>query len=324
MTAPRCAACDGETESAFEHHGYEFHRCRDRTCRHVFVHPVPTDAELMALYDAAESHIANSNSWTAANDYARDPEVIRRQISNGRIAPLWRDASGSEDRATAILDIGCSAGMFLRVLKDLGYVQLMGMDLSPTAAAFVRDTHGIPCVATLDDVPDAAFDIITCFAILEHVAEPAAFAHALARKLKPGGRLVALSPNYDSVYRRLVGRAWVWMIPPIHLQYFSPASFARTLRSSGLVVERTRTTYANTYLYLVMHHLTRALGRTMPSTSRTRGAGSMAMINAVEAVLRCGLAPGRVLAYMLDKGAEVAAVARRVDGQVAPATAIRE
>ena len=313
MKAPRCAACGGESGTAFNHGGYEFHRCRDRTCRHVFVHPVPGEAEIMALYDAAESHIANSNSWTVANDYARDPKVVRRQIGEGRIAALWRDAPGSEDRAIAILDIGCSTGMLLRVLKDLGYVHLMGMDLSPTAAAFVRETHGIPCVDALDDVPDAAFDIITCFAILEHVAEPAAFARSLRRKLKPGGRLVALSPNYDSVYRRLAGRSWVWLIPPIHLQYFSPASFAKALRSGGLVVERTRTTYANTYLYLVMHHLTRALGRAMPSTSRTRGSGSMAMINAVESVLRWGLAPGRALAYLCDQGAEVVAVARRVD-----------
>lgn len=308
---PRCAACDGETGPAFTHDGYEFHRCRDRTCRHVFVHPVPGEAEIMALYDAAESHIANSNSWTVANDYARDPQLIRRQIGEGRIAAVWRDAPGTEGRAIAILDIGCSTGMLLRVLKDLGYMHLMGMDLSPTAAAFVRGTHGIPCVDALPDVPDAAFNIITCFAMLEHVAEPAAFARY--RKLKPGGRLVALSPNYDSAYRRLAGRAWVWLIPPIHLQYFSPASFARALRSGGLAVERTRTTYANTYLYLVMHHLTRVLGRPMPSTSRTRGSGSMAMINAAEAVLRWGLAPARALAYLFDKEAEVVAVARRVD-----------
>ena len=79
------------------------------------------------------------------------------------------------------------------------------------------------------------------------------------------------------------------------------------------MVERMRTTYANTYLYLVVHHLTRALGRGMPSTSRTRGSGSMTVINAVESLLRWGLAPGRALAYVFDKGAEVLAVARRVD-----------
>jgi hypothetical protein len=83
------------------------------------------------------------------------------------------------------------------------------------------------------------------------------------------------------------------------------------LRSGGLVVERTQTTYANTYLYLVIHHLTRVVGRPMPSTSRTRGSGSI--IDAVEAVLRWGLAPANALAYLFDKGAEVVAVARRVD-----------
>ncbi len=311
--APRCVACGEETRPAFEHDGYQFHRCLRSGCHHVFVHPVPSDAQILELYDATASHIANSNSWTVADDYERDPEVIRRQIRQGRVSSLWRDAQGSEDRTTAILDIGCSTGMFLRVLKDSGYVHLMGMDLSPSAAAFVRDTHGIPCVDALDDVPDASFDIITCFAILEHVPDPAAVVRALRPKLKPGGRLVALSPNYDSVYRRVAGRSWVWLIPPVHLQYFSPASLSQALRNGGLVVERMRTTYANTYLYLLMHHLTRALKRDMPSTSRTRGRGVMAVIRAIEVVLRVALAPGRVLAYWFDRGAEVVVVARRSD-----------
>lgn len=279
----------------------------------MFVHPAPSDEELVRIYDGADSHIGNSNSWTVADDYARNPELIRQQIRGGRIASLRRDAPGSDDRATAILDVGCSSGMLLRVLKDMGYMHLMGMDLSPTAAAFVRETHGIPCADRLQDVPDATFDIITCFAILEHVADPAGFVRALSAKLRPGGRLVALSPNYDSVYRRLAGRAWVWLIPPIHLQYFSPESFCQVCRRGGLAVERMRTTYANTYLYLLVHHLTRAIGRDMPSTSRTRGAGSMAVIDAVEALLRWCLAPGRAVAYWFDKGAEVMAVARRVD-----------
>src|SRR5262249_8389525 len=144
-------------------------------CRHVFVDPVPSSEALAAMYDSDASSIANSDSWMLAKDYVRAPEVVRKLFRQGRIADLWRDVPGSTDRTTAILDVGCSTGLFLRVLKDLGYRCLKGMDLSPTAADYVRGTHGIPCATCLDEIPNGTIDVVTCFAVLEHTTAPVAY-----------------------------------------------------------------------------------------------------------------------------------------------------
>jgi 2-polyprenyl-6-hydroxyphenyl methylase/3-demethylubiquinone-9 3-methyltransferase len=47
------------------------------------------------------------------------------------------------------------------------------------------------------DVQDleGQFDLITCVEVVEHVANPAAFVNALARRLAPGGLLVMSTPN---------------------------------------------------------------------------------------------------------------------------------
>src|SRR5207249_6393552 len=96
---------------------------------------------------------------------------------------------------------------------------------------------------TVDDAPfpDHAFDVLTCRHVLEHISAPLAFLKALARLLQPGGRLVIVTPNADSLGHRFFGCDFYSLDPPRHLILYTPAAVRRLLEQTGLRIRSLRT-----------------------------------------------------------------------------------
>jgi SAM-dependent methyltransferase len=102
-------------------------------------------------------------------------------------------------KSARILEAGCGAGRILRPLDALGYRNLTGIEISAARLRYVA-RHG-PMSATLvctDRVPfaDAAFDAVVSAAVIEHVADPAAWLAQLARVVRPGGIVSLTSDTY--------------------------------------------------------------------------------------------------------------------------------
>lgn len=105
--------------------------------------------------------------------------------------------------AESLLDVGCGNGantsLFAQSLK-----RVAGVDVEPERLAEARDyarQHGLGNVEYLSTdgrvlpYPDASFDYVTCFDVLEHVDDEQQTLREIARVLRPGGSLVISVPN---------------------------------------------------------------------------------------------------------------------------------
>ena len=97
------------------------------------------------------------------------------------------------------LDVGCGAGLLAEPLARLG-AKVTGIDATPDVIEVARDhasAMGLAIDYRAGDIQELAgqFDLITCMEVIEHVADPALFVKALARRLAPGGLLVLSTPN---------------------------------------------------------------------------------------------------------------------------------
>ena len=96
-----------------------------------------------------------------------------------------------------LLEIGCSAGMFLFHIKN--YVkEVVGIDYDSKSARFASEKCSCPVFdVDIEDtgLDEQTFDIICMFQVLEHVENPVDFIQKVAKYLKPGGFLYIEVPN---------------------------------------------------------------------------------------------------------------------------------
>jgi 2-polyprenyl-3-methyl-5-hydroxy-6-metoxy-1,4-benzoquinol methylase len=136
----------------------------------------------------------------------------------------------------SLLDLGCSAGSFLKSMKGNGW-QLHGIEMSAACARTAQEASGAEVFAgdILDaPFPPESFDLITCFDVLEHLYEPLPVMAKVMEWLKPGGIFYVLVPNIESAELRLFGSYWAGLELPRHLFHYSPASLRQLAKLVGL------------------------------------------------------------------------------------------
>jgi SAM-dependent methyltransferase len=110
-----------------------------------------------------------------------------------------RGAAGAPAR---VLDLGAGQGALSALLLQAGY-DVAACDLHPE---FFR-CQGVECRrSNAHDrlpFPDAHFDMVAAFEIVEHLESHAGLFREVARVLRPGGTLVFTTPNIVSLKSRL-------------------------------------------------------------------------------------------------------------------------
>jgi len=126
---------------------------------------------------------------------------VRLKYLRDRIDQHWQadECSRTPLDGKSALDVGCGAGLLAEPLARLG-AKVIGVDASPEVIAVARGhaaTMGLAIDYRVGDVQalEGQFDLVTAMEVIEHVADPAAFLKALAKRLASGGLLVMSTPN---------------------------------------------------------------------------------------------------------------------------------
>ena len=133
-------------------------------------------------------------------------------------------------RDAVVLDLGCGEGYLTYALRQAGYT-CVGVDVSQTVVDRARRRFGHDdWFATTDEADFAGADLVLALEIIEHVPDPVGFLRDATRYLRPGGAVVATTPNRDASPADAI---WDTDLPPVHLLWFGSTAIREVARRAG-------------------------------------------------------------------------------------------
>lgn len=231
-----CCVCGASESSPFfttvfnklRYHGI-FHMRRCNGCALLFCSPRLSDKGIAALYGADYYVFSKSD----ADYFARTAAIYER---TAMLLP------GGSDADRRVCEIGSGKGYLLAAMNGLGW-KTKGIEIGQDAARYARETFGVDTYAgtieqyRADNPGSAAFPVVMCIDIIEHVLDPDAFVAELASVVSPGGTLVIDTPNAGAGHIQKEMENWRGF-NPFHIFVFNKDNLGVLLEKHGFAISR--------------------------------------------------------------------------------------
>ncbi len=187
-------------------------------CCFVYADNIPSQEEFNKYYAVMSKYEFDFKDGVVSGDYLMHFQKIAKFLK-----PYL------PDKKVRILDIGCSTGALLYVLKSEGYSNLSGLDPSPACVKTVRKLYDIEAVACniSDFISDHQFGVIILSAVLEHFVDFEVALRKIRSLLIDGGLLFIEVPDAERFDSYIFTPFQQFSIE--HINYFSQYSLKNLL-----------------------------------------------------------------------------------------------
>lgn len=233
-----CPVCDGAPYCVVTRRFDDGRVVQCSACGHIYLNPALPDAVLEEIYEGYHARESEEELLGGVEAFFADTKgpyqgALRLVEARGGLA------------GRRVLEVGCGPGRFLAECRRRG-ADVTGVDPSPAAVRLARERFGLEVIpAMFEDavarslLPNAGYDLVFAFELIEHVRRPADFLRQVNGLLKPGGLVCLSTPNFE-LFRLMGVAAPVVHQWQEHLHFFDHANLAGCVRRAGFAVEELR------------------------------------------------------------------------------------
>ena len=210
----------------------DFHICECLNCGLSYTMPRPNKEKIGEYYKSEEhySHQENKKGFIPR---------LYESVKKVNLKHKYNLATQGLN-VGKMLDIGCGVGDFLHTAEEHGWT-CTGVEPSEDAKAIAKTKTKANIINSedMEKIPDATFDLITMWHVLEHVDDLKWQIEQLHRLTKTKGRIVIAVPNYKSYDAQSYKELWAAYDVPRHLSHFNKNVLTKIFKSKNLELVQT-------------------------------------------------------------------------------------
>jgi 2-polyprenyl-3-methyl-5-hydroxy-6-metoxy-1,4-benzoquinol methylase len=215
---------------------WSIRQCTNPKCGLGWVDPQPLATEIGKLYEDYYTHSdadvsAQTSNWSLKSFV----KLILGFAIAWRRPVFWTDLLHLQGLPPGrLLEVGCGSGAFLEAATKAGW-SAIGTDVDQHAIESARRRYGVEAhVGELSEFQfeSKSFDAVVMNNVIEHVSNPLNTIIECRRILRPGGRIVIITPNLNSYGHSLYGKHWRGLEIPRHLHIFTVSSLKLMARAA--------------------------------------------------------------------------------------------
>ena len=194
-------------------------------------HPQPS-LDILPSYYESEDYISHTDSKRTL--FEKLYHLVKTKALKNKVALITRENASKGN----LLDIGAGTGDFLNQANKSGW-NSVGVEPNEKAKN-IAIAKGVNFVASLDDLDNNSFDVITMWHVLEHVPDLDFQIKTLKRLLKPNGTIFIAVPNFKSFDAKHYKSFWAAYDVPRHLWHFSKISIQKLFTKENLKLKKVK------------------------------------------------------------------------------------
>ena len=198
-------------------------------CDFIYVNPRLEKKEILNIYK--DNYFDNT---TVGYFHYKENKELRKKNFQKWINDFTRFQS-SADNCFA-LDVGCAAGYCLEIFKAKGW-KPHGVELNTEYANQLQQNgYKVYNSPFLEIKFEEKYTIIALFDVVEHLIDLQEHFIKLHSILNDTGIIVLITPDYNSLQRKLLCKKWFQFKPIEHINYFSLNTFKKLAHLTGFEI----------------------------------------------------------------------------------------